>query len=201
MKLNKAFLAGTAVSALLTAPAMAEPAHPWYISGAGGWNMLDDNGLGALSATVATLTGTPATTTTGTVFGSTTLPINFSDDDGFAIIGALGYRWTDMWRTEIELGYRSNDIDASVANGNYTGSGDVQALSLMLNLFADFALTDRVTFSLGGGVGLGHVRYEVPGTAFLPTTPTGTTFTFVDIDDSDTGFAYQLGAGLAVGIS
>ncbi|MEL7028255.1 MAG: OmpA family protein [Pseudomonadota bacterium] len=107
---------------------------------------------------------------------------DISYDGGIGVLGALGYDYGDYFRTEVELGLRSNDVDDITPPG--TGSGDTDVFSTMLNLI--FTAPTGAAFEpyLGGGVGFGRVDRDVsaPG---------------VDLDDADFLLAYQGIAGVA----
>jgi len=107
---------------------------------------------------------------------------DISYDGGIGVLGALGYDYGDWFRTEVELGLRSNDVDDVTPPG--TGSGDTDVFSTMLNLIFT-APTDSIFEPyIGGGVGFGRIDRDVsaPG---------------VDFDDSDFLLAYQGLAGIA----
>ncbi|MCR9219419.1 MAG: OmpA family protein [Alphaproteobacteria bacterium] len=72
--------------------------------------------------------------------------------------GAIGFDYAGPWRGELELGFRSNDVD-SVGAANASGAVDVTAL--MINGFYDFeGLLGPVTPYLGAGVGLAQIKAE-----------------------------------------
>ncbi len=106
-------------------------------------------------------------------------------DPGYGVGFALGNAYDNNWRTELELGYRSSDVD------NVSGtsvSGDVDALSLMVNALHDFPTESAWTPYLG--LGVGGVR--ISGT-FNATTSLGS----ATIKDTDTTLAYQGLAGIS----
>jgi len=102
---------------------------------------------------------------------------------GWAGLGALGYAFDRNWRAELELGYRSNDIDSLTGGGGNAGS--VNAWTLMGNVLYDINTGSAWTPYLG--VGAGALRYRAAG---LQATSTST------VNDSDTRFAYQGIAGV-----
>lgn len=107
-------------------------------------------------------------------------------DDGFGVTGALGYRYGNGVRAELELGYRENDLD-SVALGAFgtalTGpvGGDVSALSGMVNVLYDYRVNGGVVPYVGGGIGAADVSVDSAALA---------------VDEGDTVFAYQFMGGL-----
>lgn len=126
---------------------------------------------------------------------------------GYDVDGILGYDF-GMFRTEFEVGYKSNKIDyfqvnggtspLTLANGtvgvpgtgnfnNATGRQNI--LSFMVNGLVDFGGKDRDFGGyLGGGVGVARVKQQNYG--FGPGG--GSPF----LDDSDTHVAWQLLAGV-----
>lgn len=104
-------------------------------------------------------------------------------DEGLAGIISFGHRYESGFRGEIELGYRGNDLD-NVSGAN--GSGDVSAMSAMVNLLFDFNTKSDFSPYVGVGAGIGRVSAD-------GATP----FAGAAIDDDDTGFAYQGIAGLS----
>jgi OmpA-OmpF porin, OOP family len=111
-----------------------------------------------------------------------------SFNTGWAAMGAVGYAFDKNWRSELELGFRRNDIDSLTGGGG--NAGNVSAGSLMANLLYDFDTGSKWTPYLG--VGVGAVRYKANG-----LQPTGTT----TINDSDTNLAAQGILGIAYDVS
>ena len=107
---------------------------------------------------------------------------------GWAVIGTVGYAFTPNWRTELELGYRRNNVDSLSGGGG--NSGHVGAESAMGNVLYDFANTSKWTPYLG--VGAGVQRYQARG-----FQPTGTT----SLNDSDTNLAAQGIAGVSYDVA
>ncbi len=108
-----------------------------------------------------------------------------SFDTGFGFGGGGGYDF-DFLRAEAEIVYRKNNINkvSTVLHGNASGSGDVSALSFMLNGFYDFKNRTFITPYVGGGIGVALVDLS---------TVTAETVRISEGDD--TVFAYQLEAG------
>jgi OOP family OmpA-OmpF porin len=123
---------------------------------------------------------------------------------GFDADGIIGYDF-GMFRLEGEVGYKRAEHDrftqgsAGVAPfpllaGSYGGTGGapdargrVSALSFMVNGLIDFGSDDGLSGFVGGGAGVGRVKFSNYG-----LTNNATPF----LDDSDTGFAYQAIAGV-----
>ena len=106
-------------------------------------------------------------------------------DSGFGFGGGGGYDF-DFLRAEAEIVYRKNNINkvSTVLRGNVGGSGDISALSFMLNGFYDFKNRTFLTPYIGGGIGVALVDLS---------TVTAETVRISGGDD--TVFAYQLEAG------
>ena len=105
-------------------------------------------------------------------------------DTGWAVLPSIGYRYGNGVRTELELGYRSNDVDS--LSGVAGGTGELTAKSAMLNLLYDFNIGGRFSPYIGGGLGYAQIDYD--GVA-----PVGAG----RIDDEDNVFAYQGIAGVS----
>ena len=142
--------------------------------------------------------------TNGTSFQA---PLRSSFKVGYDVDGIMGYDF-GMFRTEFEVGYKSNKIDYFQVNGatspltladgtagvpalgnfnNATGRQNI--LSFMANGLVDFGGKGRDFGGfLGGGVGVARVKQQNYG--FGPGG--GSPF----LDDSDTHFAWQLLAGV-----
>lgn len=86
-------------------------------------------------------------------------------EEGWGVAGAGGVKHSSGLRGEIELGFRTNEIDALSVNGGggVTASGDYQAWTGMANVFFDFDNSTRVTPYIGLGAGVGII--DVDGSA------------------------------------
>ena len=103
---------------------------------------------------------------------------------GWKGIGSLGYKFSNSIRSELELGYGRNEIDKI---RGVSADGDFNHASVMANAFYDFdkllpwsAVTPFVGLGLGGAW-VKAMNATIPG---------------FRTDDVDTGFAYQLMAGV-----
>ena len=106
-----------------------------------------------------------------------------SFDPGFGITAALGHSYGTGLRSEVEFGYRSNDMDEISVDGFGSGSidGDVTSLSFMLNVFYDFMSGSAITPFLGGGLGYANVEGDIDNFG----------------SEDDNVFAYQFAGGMA----
>lgn len=108
-------------------------------------------------------------------------------DTGWAILGSVGYSSGNI-RTELELGYRANDLDQFGSPGNTVSEGgDITHFTVMANALYDHKITDDYEISVGGGIGFDNINYD--NTSGWHTSPT--------LKDSDTFFAWQLIAGVS----
>lgn len=155
MKLKTLLLTATAVAAL-TGTARA---GDWYVGLEGGANWIRDEKF---------------------VFDGGPL-VNTKFKAGWGAFGTVGYDWGHL-RTELELGYRHNNID--FFDSVPTSSGKFDEFSAMANAVWDIPVSSRLDLSLGAGLGADNIMYE--SKLFHPLT----------IDDTDWVFAWQLIAGL-----
>ena len=84
-------------------------------------------------------------------------------DTGWAILGSVGYAFDNNLRAELEVGYRDNDLDQLLTIGGspVSPTGDLTEFTLMANILYDFRLGDRLTASVGAGVGADRASLEV----------------------------------------
>ena len=123
-------------------------------------------------------------------------------DNGFTFQGAVGYGLDGGVRVEGEVGYGANDITslkvrepgslASIGvrkNDTLPLTGELQATTLMANLWYDIDIDSGLRPYVGGGGGVAFVTAEA-------THTTKAKRMIVMVDDRDTVFAWQVGAGL-----
>lgn len=114
-------------------------------------------------------------------------------DYGYDVGGVVGYDF-GPFRLETEVSYRRAEeagySDNTVSLGDDNVGGGTEALSFMLNGLVDFGPDDGLQGFVGGGVGVGRVKVAV-------LTP----FPGLDVDDSDSGFAWQVLAGVRAPLS
>ncbi len=111
-------------------------------------------------------------------------------DDGFIVSGAVGYAFDGGFRIEGEVSHRANDLKPDTLNDP---GGQISATSLMANAYYDFGGQDsRLNPYLGGGVGVAFA--DLQDSNSRPLIP-------VVIDENANSLAYQLMAGVAVGLS
>jgi len=110
------------------------------------------------------------------------------DDSGYALSFAFGRRHSNALRSEIEVAFRSNDIN-STFNGDANTEvrdGRVSATSLMKNFIIDFSNDTRFTPYAGAGLGISFIAVE-----------SGEETIAFPIDEDQTLFSYQAIGGVA----
>ena len=171
MTLKRVLLAGLVAGGMIGTAAADDYQRPngFYLQGGGGANFLDDDNIPNI------------------VGGASNHDITY--DSGWLGLGAAGWAFDETLRLEIELGYRSNEMqgvsNTGVGPTQITKASDVSAFSQMVNVIFDIPLSERVDFSVGGGAGgaLVDAGIAVPGVTAL--------------DDDQYLFAYQALAGLS----
>lgn len=110
-----------------------------------------------------------------------------SYDAGFAIGAALGYNF-GVGRVEGEIGYKTADADEIEVDGLGSASidGDMSVFSVMANGYIDLNASPTVKPYLMAGIGMANVALDSND---------------VDVDDDDTVFAYQVGAGVGFALN
>jgi opacity protein-like surface antigen len=108
---------------------------------------------------------------------------------GFAIGIAGGYNF-GMFRVEGEIGYQKNGIDtrSNCSGGTCVwrsiSSGDITALSFLINGYFDFVNSSPFTPYISAGIGTANLDYKIENWS-----------------DYDVVFAYQVGVGVAYAIN
>ena len=164
-------------STALASPALARDGQ-WYVEVGGGPMLVEDMDFDV---------------------NEDTDQIGVDFDTGFDFGGLVGYDF-GAFRLEAEASYREADIseltvgtvgvaDGPTGNsgaGLFPANGDVNALSFMLNGLFDFGDDDGIQGFVGGGVGVARVDANATVSASSPGA----------FNDSDSGFAYQVLAGV-----
>jgi opacity protein-like surface antigen len=148
-----------------------------YISGNAGYSLLSDSQLHETS-------------------GSLTVTTDAEFDADFIIGAAIG-KVMDQGRIELALDYKSYEVEkfknfnaTGFGNlGDFTGTGDVTILSLLINGFYDIDMESPVAPYIGAGIGFAHIDLE------------DITIAGYSLGNSDdTVFAFQLGTGIGFAI-
>jgi outer membrane protein OmpA-like peptidoglycan-associated protein len=108
-------------------------------------------------------------------------------DTGWAVLGSVGYAFTQNWRTEVEFGYRKNDISTVQADASWI-DGSLWEASVMANVLYDIRLADKLGLSVGAGAGADFANLTDRRSS-------------VEYSDDDWNFAYQgiVGLNYAIG--
>ena len=114
-------------------------------------------------------------------------------DFGFVRLEAEGsYRAADIEQlqigsTGVAAGTNASGVGTLAVNQNLAADGDSSVLSFMVNALADFGPDDGLQGFLGGGAGIARTKFD--GVSIQTSGPGF-------LDDSDSGFAWQLLAGV-----
>jgi outer membrane protein OmpA-like peptidoglycan-associated protein/opacity protein-like surface antigen len=133
----KQLILGSAIAVACSAAA-AQAATGWYMSVGAGGNWVRDADW------------------TGNTGGGPVVTGSAEFDTGYVVAGAVGYDW-GRWRAELEVAYRSNDVDCVTVGGGgpcFSIPGvELWELSQMVNVLYDLDLNGRWGASLGVGAG------------------------------------------------
>lgn len=110
------------------------------------------------------------------------LGLELESDNGYGFGAAVGMHF-DQLRAEVEIASQKTDIDAISAGfgpGVGVGSGDTRITTYMVNGYYDIPISQGFSFYVTAGLGMAT-----------------TTFSIMDVDDDDSGFAWKGGAGVS----
>jgi OmpA-OmpF porin, OOP family len=118
----------------------------------------------------------------------------------FAGYVRAGFQFSAHWRAEAEFGYHPSNIgNCTVSGGDCdVRDGKIDSMTLMGNVIYDF--TPGATVApfmgpfIGAGIGIHHIKMDVNGVFSNVAGGSGN----LDINGSDTAFAWQALAGVAV---
>jgi len=169
-------------STALASPAIARDGQ-WYVELDGGVMIAEDNTFDIQDAN-----------------GDNIDTFELDSDYGYDFGGLVGYDF-GAFRLEAEASYREWELDTLRAGatgvpagtngvtsnlGQIPANGDPNSLSFFLNGLFDFGPDDGLQGFVGAGIGVARTDYDV---LVNTTTPRS-------LDDSDTGLAYQILAGV-----
>jgi opacity protein-like surface antigen len=165
----------------------------WYVSVFGGASFAKDEDFYVLNSFYY---GFPVYD-----FQDVSLDANIDPDTGFMVGAALGVGFNDWLRGEVEVSGHFHNVGGKANYVNeYYGydydlklDGDENALFVLANLWVDLPIGGMFRPYVGGGVGAGRIDLELTGHY------NGNTYDI--IDDSDWGFAFQVGGGVAFDIA
>ena len=121
-------------------------------------------------------------------------PYSVKTDTGYLIGGAIGLKWNEMLRTEIELSHMSNNANSYNKNGApfSPASGPIRQTYLLGNVWLDIPTGSSFTPYAGGGLGVGFADADVTFNGGIAGYGSRT---------SGASFAYQLGGGIKFSLS
>jgi opacity protein-like surface antigen len=132
-------------------------------------------------------------------------------DDGFIFGGTFGAQFYKHFRGEIELSAARLDIDSEafeyVSYGpvgtTYTAKDDahLRELFVFANAWFDFQVSSIFCTYIGGGAGVAHVDADFGVDPFVTGSGAPPPTFSASVEADDWALAYQLGAGLLVGLS
>lgn len=138
------------------------------------------------------------------ITGITQTAADYDSETGYDFGGVVGYD-LGAFRLEAEGSYRSADVKQIIGTtglalpgsspvqtsfapaGAYRARGDASVLSFMVNALADFGDDDGLQGFVGGGIGVARTKFSD-----VTINSSGPGF----LDDSDSGLAYQILAGV-----
>jgi len=104
-------------------------------------------------------------------------------DAGYFVGGAVGARFLKHFRSELQIGFRSTEVENIAIQGERSDSnGDLSLFTVMANGYIDWDLGIGVVPFIGVGIGWGMPRLDVenqPGTTQL------------NVDDTDSVFVWN----------
>lgn len=120
--------------------------------------------------------------------------LSYDTKTGYLLGGAIGVKWNDMVRTEIELSYASakaktEDAQFGALFASNPVSGPIQSTYLLGNVWFDYSNDSAMTPYIGAGLGMGWADADVDGDKV------------VGLKNGSSGLAFQLGAGVKYDIS
>jgi len=113
-------------------------------------------------------------------------------EPGFNVGGAVGTRFLEHFRTEINVGYRQNEVEAiRLARGDESdGKGTISMIHVLANAYAEYDFEVGVIPYFGLGVGYGGIEIDAHN---KPET--------LQIDSDDDAFIWNVMAGVSVPFS
>jgi len=122
-------------------------------------------------------------------------------DPGFAVGGALGARFLDLFRGEVHLSYRQSDVqDMGVGTGPTEASGEIGLFAAMANFYGDLDLDWGVVPYAGFGIGYGLLEVDAESrdtlqigdeaSVFVWNVMAGATVPYGEVTELSLGYRY-----------
>ena len=124
--------------------------------------------------------------------GATGVGLSGSADlaTGYAIGGAIGVKFLEHFRGELEITYNDADVDNFSLRGEpSTAKGGLSMLAIMANGYVDWDFGIGVTPYLGAGIGWGQAEFSARNRSGPQQS---------EIDDTDSVFVWSVMAGASV---
>jgi len=116
------------------------------------------------------------------------------DSAGYFVGGAVGARFLEHFRTEMQFGFRSTEVKKiAVQPGPRDSDGDLSLFSVMANGYVDWDLGVGVIPFIGAGIGWGMPRLDAENN--------GNRLRQLSIDDTDSVFVWNAMLGGTLPIS
>ena len=125
-------------------------------------------------------------------------------EEGFNVGGAIGTRFLEHFRTEINVGYRQNKTNRiAIQPGNNDGKGKLSMIHVLANAYAEYDFDIGVIpyFGLGAGFGLVQLdsrnkpetlQIDSDDNAFLWNVMVGASVPFSDVTSFSLGYRYLM---------
>ena len=126
----------------LAGPAAASDAQGWYLNLAAGFDHMGE----------VEVPQSPLLNSAGGKIDK------INTGDSALIDGAIGFRFPDRIRAEMQVGYTDHNVDAT----NATSGGSLRITSILYDVGYDLPITDRWDFTLGAGAGIGVTDVDIP---------------------------------------
>jgi opacity protein-like surface antigen len=109
-------------------------------------------------------------------------------EPGFNVGGAIGTKFLENFRTEINIGYRQNDVDRiAIQAGDNDGKGTTSMIHVLANAYAEYDFDLFVIPYFGLGVGWGMIEIDAHNKSDT-----------LQIDSDDHAFIWNAMAGVSI---
>ena len=87
---------------------------------------------------------------------------------GWAVFGSVGYAFDSGVRTELELGYRFNELNRlfNTSGSTMPDGGEFSSFTILANALYDIPVGKVVTLTVGAGLGVEQAKLEVDDLGF-----------------------------------